>query len=270
MGSPENPIPLTGNLHINIKYALSVTHDNTWYEVKTKSEYAIFIIQEGIMNIEYNKTRYTLQPGDVFLFYPQILYQASTPTETCSFIFIHFDAILGHNHQALHFYPFDGHYERKQLARELDCILSGFSSIQKKEPFSELNLNGSLLLFLSSAMKLKYEANKASSIFTRKSALAKLQPALIYIGEHLNEPIYMLDLAHSVNLSEKYFITLFKKVVGITPTNYIIQAKMKKALEYLHEQKYSVKEVAVLVGYSDIYTFSKVFKKTYGITPSKI
>ena len=57
--------------------------------------------------------------------------------------------------------------------------------------------------------------------------------------------------------------------MGITPVNYIIEVKMKKALEYLHEQKYSVKEVASLVGYADIYSFSKAFKKIYGIPPSK-
>jgi len=270
MNSLENPILPTENLHINIKYALSVTHDHSWYEVKTKSEYAIFVIQDGIVNIEYDKVQYTLHPGDVFLFYPQILYQATTPSESCSFIFIHFDAILGHNHQALHFYPFDGHYVGSQLTLELDCILSGFSSLQKKEPFSEMYLNGSLMHFLASAMKLKYESNEATAISPGKSTLSRLQPALIYIGEHISEPVYIRDLADCVNLSEKYFITYFKRVVGITPTNYIIQAKMKKALEYLHEHKYSVKEVAAFVGYSDIYTFSKVFKKTYGISPSKI
>ena len=56
--------------------------------------------------------------------------------------------------------------------------------------------------------------------------------------------------------------------MGITPVNYITQVKMKKALEYLYEQNYSVKEVAALVGYTDIYTFSKAFKKIYGIPPS--
>ena len=142
--------------------------------------------------------------------------------------------------------------------------------MQKREPFSELHLNGSLTLFLANAMKLKYETIDTSAVTTKKSAMAKLQPALTYIGHHLQEPIYIQDLAASVNLSEKYFITFFKQTMGITPTGYIIQAKMKKALEYLHEQKYSMKEVASLVGYSDAYTFSKAFKKTFGIAPSKI
>ncbi len=269
MSTPENPILSTSNININIKYALSVIHDNNWYEVKAKHEYAIWIIQEGSLTIDYNQKQYTLYPGDVFLFYPQILYH-STSSTGCSFIFIHFDAILGHNCQALHFYPFDGHYTANQITKELDFILASYQALQNNEPFSDLSLKGSLMLFLASTMKLKYQTTENLPEISHKSALARLQPALIYINHHISEPIYMQDLANTINLSEKYFITFFKKAMGITPTNYIIQVKMKKALEYLHEQNYSVKEVASLVGYSDIYTFSKVFKKTYGISPSKI
>ena len=270
MSTPDNLTLSISNLRIHIKYALSADHDHAWYEVKNKSEYAIFLIQEGIVHIEYKKTLYILQPGDVFLFYPQAVYQAFTSTETCRLIFIHFDVILEHNHQALHFYPFDGHYVGSQFEKELDCIRSSFAAMEQGEPFAEFSLTGSLTLFLANAMKSKYQNSQDAAVFTQKSALARLQPALIYIGEHIGEPVYIESLAQSVNLSEKYFITFFKKVVGVTPTNYIIQAKMKKALEYLHEHRYSVKEVATLVGYSDIYTFSKVFKKTYGISPSKI
>ena len=258
------------NLQINIKYALSTVHTHDWYEIKSKSEYALFIMQDGIMHLSYQQQSYTLQPGDAFLFYPQIPYHASTTSDCCRFIFIHFDVILGNNHQALHFYPFDGHYPTTHFHNEIGQICSGFFSVQKKEPFAQLQLNGSLTLFLASVMKANYEAMNTGQDFPKKSALARLQPALIYIGEHLQEPIYMSSLAACVNLSEKYFISFFKQTLGVTPAHYIIQAKMRKALEYLYERKYSVKEIATRVGYADIYTFSKAFKKIYGIPPSNI
>ena len=83
-----------------------------------------------------------------------------------------------------------------------------------------------------------------------------------------NEEIRKFAGHKDFSTTEKYFISFFKKTMGMTPTSYITQVKMKKALEYLHEQNYSVKEVSALVGYADIYTFSKAFKKTYGISPS--
>lgn len=269
MHTDENPILSTSNITISIKYALSTSHDNTWYEVKAKHEYALWVIQTGTLCITYHQKQYTLCAGDAFLFYPQVLYDATSATG-CSFLFIHFDAILGHNCQALHFYPFDGPYHFDAFAQELTLLFTAFSSTQSKEPFCDLRLKGSLLLFLAKAMQFHYQEAVQQPASSHQSALARLQPVLIYINNHISEAIYMQDLADIMNLSEKYFITFFKKTMGLTPANYMIQIKMKKALEYLHEQNYSVKEVASLVGYSDIYTFSKVFKKTYGIPPSKI
>lgn len=264
-----NSVISTSNMNINIKYALSVEHDNNWYEVKAKHEYAFWIIQSGTLTIEYAQKKHYLSAGDVFFFYPQILYHA-TSSDGCSFIFIHFDAILGNNYQALHFYHFDGHYNTETIRNTLPPVLDAVASLHQKEAFSELRLHGALMLFLAAIMQLRYTEQENAAATSSKSALARLQPVLIYINHHLAEPIYINELAASINLSEKYFITFFKKTMGTTPINYIVQVKMKKALEYLHEQNYSVKEVATLVGYADIYTFSKVFKKTYGISPSKL
>lgn len=264
-----NSIFPTKNMDISMKYALFVEHDNNWYEVKAKNEYALWIIQSGSLTIEYAQSKYHLSAGDVFFFYPQVLYHA-TSSESCSFLFIHFDAILGNNYQALHFYSFDGYYSSDEVKIYLTPLINSVASLHKKEPFSELSMQGSLMLILSTLMKMRYQKKGDSSSISHESALARLQPVLIYINHHLAEPIYIQELAASINLSEKYFITFFKKTMGITPIHYILQVKMKKALEYLHEQNYSVKEVATLVGYADIYTFSKAFKKVYGISPSKL
>lgn len=272
MSMPESVFSLgnfsLSNMNISIKYALWAEHDNKWYEVKAKAEYSLWIVQSGSLTIEYAQQRYVLSQGDVFFFYPQVLYHA-TSSAHCRFIFIHFDAILGSNYQALHFYPFDGCYPSGTAERYLMSLTSSVDSLHKKELFAEFGIQGSLMLFLSDIMKKRYQKGFQNPIPYEKSALSRLQPVLIYINHHLAEPIYVQELAASINLSEKYFITFFKKTLGVTPINYIIQLKMKKALEYLHEQHYSVKEVASLVGYTDIYTFSKVFKKVYGIPPSR-
>lgn len=255
-------------MELNIKYALFTEHDCDWYEVKAKNEYALWLIQSGSMIIEYKKETCALTQGDIFFFYPEILYHASS-SEGCSFTFIHFDAILGVNYHALHFYPFDGKYSARKVSAFFDTLLSCASSVQNDKTFADMEIQGATMFFLANLMREKYEKKRDNLAISHKSALARLQPVLIYINHHLAEPIYISDLAATINLSEKYFITFFKNTMGITPINYIIEVKMKKALEYLNEQSYSVKEVATLVGYGDIYTFSKAFKKVYGIAPSK-
>ncbi len=79
----------------------------------------------------------------------------------------------------------------------------------------------------------------------------------------------MNELAALVGISEKYFITYFKKALGITPGQYIYQIKMNRAREYLNEKKYTIQQIANLLGYPDPFTFSKAFKKYYNVPPSK-
>ena len=67
MNTTESVFSLS-NININIKYALSAEHDNTWYEVKAKAEYAFWIIQKGSLTIEYAQNTYALSEGDVFFF----------------------------------------------------------------------------------------------------------------------------------------------------------------------------------------------------------
>lgn len=259
----------TKNMSINVKYALFVAHDHNWYEVKAKHEYAFWVIQSGSMTIHYGETDYYLSAGDIFFFYPEILYHSSS-SGGCSFTFIHFDAILGNNYQALHFFPFDGKCEPDTASAYYSTLLACAESMQKNDAFAELGIQGAVMLFLSELMKTNYQNKRDSKAVSHKNALARLQPAFIYINHHLGEPIYIKDLADTIHLSEKYFITFFKNTMGVTPANYITEVKMKKALEYLNEQRYSVKEVATMVGYADIYTFSKAFKKLYGVAPSKL
>ena len=83
------------------------------------------------------------------------------------------------------------------------------------------------------------------------------------------EPISIHELARIANLSEQYFIKYFKKAMGVTPASYVNDLKMKIALELVSKNKYSVKEISQKLGYADPYTFSKAFKRTYGVAQQK-
>lgn len=262
---------LTKYLDINIKICMEVKHDSSWYEIKTNKDYDMWIILEGEVRLEYNDNEYTLKPHDLFLFYPHILYKAQSITKTCRFIFVHFDASIGHNNRVLNGFPFGGLIEKDKIEKEINLFIHSYIGYKKEETLSGLYLKGSFIVMLSQVMKYQYQKNfELATNDIRKRSIARLYPALNYISHHLNKPIYIKDLAASIGMSEKYFITFFKDAVGITPYNYILQLKMQKALEYLYEYKYSITEVASLVGYEDLYTFSNAFKKVYGIAPSKI
>ena len=79
------------------------------------------------------------------------------------------------------------------------------------------------------------------------------------------------DAVREMPFHYDYLRKLFKKEMGITPLEYMTNLRMKKAenlLSAMWNREYSVSEVAQMCGYEDALYFSRVFKKTYGCSPS--
>ena len=76
------------------------------------------------------------------------------------------------------------------------------------------------------------------------------------------------SIAETLSFNSSYLSDVFKRFYGQPLTKYITFVRMEKAKKFLSTGEYSVTEVMEKVGYNDPYYFSKIFKKTYGITPS--
>ncbi|MHA7578958.1 AraC family transcriptional regulator [Paenibacillus vandeheii] len=98
-----------------------------------------------------------------------------------------------------------------------------------------------------------------------KTDLAKVKR---YMDEHYDEPLSIADLAHKANISAKYFVDLFKKTYGQSAMEYLTDLRINRAKRYLKETGYKLREIALRVGYSDEYYFSRKFKKEVGVSPS--
>lgn len=94
-----------------------------------------------------------------------------------------------------------------------------------------------------------------------------IHKAINYIKENIKQPISISQLAYYLNMSEANFSNSFKKVIGVTPKEYITSLKMHKAKEMLKNQ--NVTEVAYDLGYDNISHFIALFKTKYGITPKQ-
>ena len=55
----------------------------------------------------------------------------------------------------------------------------------------------------------------------------------------------------------------------MSPKEYVLELKMRRARELLSQEKYSVSEIGVILGYSDVYHFSKSFKHATGVPPTE-
>ena len=90
-----------------------------------------------------------------------------------------------------------------------------------------------------------------------------------YLQEHLAEEISLSVLADNFHLNPQYISQLFKSEIGVNFLAYLTNIRMEKAKKLLLATSLSIAEVAEQSGYGDYRVFTKVFKKSEGITPSQ-
>lgn len=94
-----------------------------------------------------------------------------------------------------------------------------------------------------------------------------VEKAIEYIQHEYSRGITVQDVANHLNLNRSYLSTLFHKKIGITPSRYILDYRMSIANSLLTQHNKSVSIVATSVGYSDVFSFSKAFKRYFGTSP---
>lgn len=93
-----------------------------------------------------------------------------------------------------------------------------------------------------------------------------------YIDNNLSDTnLSVLQIAQEFNMSESTFLRKIKALTGQRPVQYLQEYRLKKG-EYFLEQKAfdSISKVATEVGYRDVRSFSRVFKKHFGKLPSEL
>ena len=90
-----------------------------------------------------------------------------------------------------------------------------------------------------------------------------------YVQEHLAEEISLSVLAEQFHLSSQYISQLFKSEIGVNFLAYLTNVRMEQAKKLLLSSDLPIAEVAERSGYGDYRVFTKVFKKSEGITPSQ-
>lgn len=90
-----------------------------------------------------------------------------------------------------------------------------------------------------------------------------------YMQNHLAEEINLSVLAEEFHFSTQYISQLFKSEIGVNFLAYLTNIRMEKAKKLLLSTPLSIADVSEQSGYSDYRVFTKVFKKSEGVTPSQ-
>ncbi len=88
-----------------------------------------------------------------------------------------------------------------------------------------------------------------------------------YALAHLNYNLTVKELADIVHFSSPHFARLFKSVTGQSPICWIAEQRLLRARELLRYADCTITDIAIDVGYADLPTFSKAFRRWQGLSP---
>lgn len=172
-----------------------------------------------------------------------------------------------------------GHFIITEFESDLECesiicfpVKSSdkyLQQLQRLEYIMTLNTPTVQLEAIRDVYSILLSLIQRSNAYMPTDKLTKIAPALEYIAKHYDTQITNDELAELTGLSCVYFRKLFGEVIGESPIAYAHSLRIKKACEMLKSDFGSIADVAQTLGYSNIYDFSRDFKKHTGKPPSK-
>lgn len=96
-----------------------------------------------------------------------------------------------------------------------------------------------------------------------------VQKVMNYVNLNVSEPLTLKSLAAMCFISPSYLSALFKQETGTTLIDYINTQRVNRAAQLLEQNNHSIAAVAEEVGILDVNYFTKIFKKTLGVTPTR-
>lgn len=91
--------------------------------------------------------------------------------------------------------------------------------------------------------------------------------AALWMDEHSHEAIDLNASAREAGLSPYHFLRVFSRVLGVTPHQYLVRSRLRRAARMLAEQARSITDVALEVGFNDLSNFVRTFQRAAGVSP---
>ena len=238
---------------------------HTWGPA-VRDHYLIHLVVGGHGVYRTGGKEYPLSAGDLFLVRPGqlISYSASEedPWEYCWVGFNGANAAKLMQHSPFTEQDPVFHTSRPEPLQQ--TLLSIFGA-RGPRPENEAAMVGHLYLFLAELMRQAAE----KEVHVPSAGSQYVLNAIKYIQFNYSHEVTIDDIARSVGVSRSHLYRLFMSNVGQSPIDYLTSYRIGEACNLLKNSQLSIAEIAASVGFSDKFYFSRVFKKSMGMPPSR-
>ena len=141
-------------------------------------------------------------------------------------------------------------------------------SVRGNSSVDEMKKIGYLYLIFAKLLEER-ELESENGIEYSYTSRKYIQYVIEYVEKNYRQQIRVNDIADSIGLNRSYMTTLFKKIMGESPKEYLVRFRMEKAEILLRKTNIRIQLVAEQVGYNEMISFSRAFKKKNNVSPSE-
>lgn len=264
---------------------------NEWFTTNAFRNFSIKYVLEGVINYKANNKYYEVKAGSYLLASQQPFVNAyfeSRQSTKSICIDIHPDTIAEafsilttkkdhdlDNYRAGYFAS--PHFYENVVPLEHSLIhteLNGFENSIKNaghEITDEWFLNIVEKIILQEFPKYK-SVNKviAKKTSTKKEIFERLMMAQAFMDDQFLHNPGISEIASVANLSVFLFFRSFRQVFHMSPYQYLLNKRLNLALELIGQNQQRITDIATMLQFSDVQTFSKAFKRKYGVAPTRL
>lgn len=151
-----------------------------------------------------------------------------------------------------------------------EIVLKTEKEFQNGKAESELMVKAYLLAALVEIYRSCDWINPNGEIGAKNASYEKMSEAMDYIDKNISQELSLADIANVACMNKSYFSTLFKKLNGMSPWDYITVKRIELARKLLEDNDKNVLEIALLCGYNNTANFNRAFRAVTGKTPKDV
>ena len=280
MQTIELPVPYHFNRilpNIQIREILGYYYNvrNAGYEFKGEKHdyYELTFVDRGTLETTIEGKDYVIHEKELILYGPgQFHTQRISEGQSCSYITIVFSMVNitpeapdGENELLLN-KVFT--YDKKIYTLLKDFVQESSIQIPYLNSLMTCLLQEIMIRLLRSEF-LSRKEEKPVSLTRQHYQDELLERILTYIDECICEPLTIAEICQTFSISRSSLQLLFKENLDQTPKKYISDLKLEKSCQLIREQKYSISEISLLLGFNSIHYFSRAFTHKYNMAPSE-
>lgn len=239
-----------------------------FYGPIARSEYLIHYILSGKGMYQVDGKTYQLGKNDAFIIYPdEITFYQADKDNPWTYIWVGFGGAKAEsclNYASLNKDNRVGVFKCKD---ELLRCVKGMLNASKLTYANDLKREGFLFMFLSALIN-ENNSNELHNVHDYPYQIY-VEHALEFIDHNYEKDIKVNDIANYIGIDRSYLTNIFKKIMHISPQQYLINYRLEKARNLLKSTNLSISEISEQVGYPDPLSFSKIFKMYYKISPTE-